>query len=63
MRPDKGLAPEATAIPKQSGIATRKTTKEEDKSSLRYLKVIGEVLVCLKLANRLMLANLPSTLF
>jgi hypothetical protein len=36
IKPDKGGAPEATAIPKQSGSATKKTTRAEGKSSLRF---------------------------
>ena len=36
--PEKSGAPEAKAIPKHSGSATKKTTKPEEKSDLRFAK-------------------------
>jgi hypothetical protein len=36
--PDNGGAPEAKAIPKHNGNATKKTTKPEAKSDLRLAK-------------------------
>jgi hypothetical protein len=38
--PDKSGAPEANATPKHKGIATKKTTKPEDKFGLIDLKSI-----------------------
>jgi hypothetical protein len=40
MRPAMGEAPDATAMPRQSGRATRNTTKDAERSSLMYLLVI-----------------------
>src|SRR5687767_10462502 len=37
--PENNGAPEANAIPKQRGNATRKTTNPEGRSFFRYLKV------------------------
>jgi hypothetical protein len=39
MIPEKSGAPDASAMPRQSGNATRKTTSPAGRSSLMYLKV------------------------
>ena len=44
MIPDKGGAPEAKAIPKQRGRATRKTTRPDAKLGLTSLNIL--VLFC-----------------
>jgi hypothetical protein len=43
IKPLRGLAPDATAIPKHKGTATKKTTMEADKSDLMFIMRNGDV--------------------